>query len=125
MISISDLISIFQAGKDMVQSYQYKSTHDTEDYENALNALYRASSETKNYIAHYSRRKKNNNEKEKKLSKLWYKAGTKMRKYNPELAERLVIKSDYWAAPQEWTVGDIQESKIALDAIIKESRKLI
>ncbi len=120
--SLKLMFSGLAKGIDFIKEYSNKKE---EKYELALYALYTATTETKNYISSFGRRKKHDTKKEIKLAKLWNEAGIKLRHINNELAQKCIIKADYWANPDEWTQGDIKESKIALDTIIKESRLLL
>ena len=125
MISLSDLKSIFDSVLTMVKAMKENNKQNNEEYEVALLSIYAATTETKNYISSLGKRKNHAKEKERKLSELWIKAGVKLRNIDNDLAERCIIKADYWANPDEWTMADIKNSKITLNEIIKESRELI
>jgi len=125
MISFSDLKLIFDGTLTMVKFMKDNNNQNTEEYDSALLAIYAATTETKNYISSIGKRKKHAKEKERKLSELWNKAGVKLRNINPDLAQRCIIKADYWANPDEWTMAEIKNSKITLNEIIKEARELI
>ena len=120
--SLKILFSALAQGISVITNYKNK---QDAKYELALYAIYTATTETKNYIASWGRRKKHDTKKEIKLSKLWNEAAIKLKDIDNDLAQRCIIKADYWANPDEWTQGDIKESKIALDKIIKEARKLL
>ena len=125
MISLSDLKLIFDGTLSMLKAIKENNNHNNEEYEVALLAIYTATTETKNYISSLGKRKKHAKEKERQLSELWIKAGVKLRNIDNDLAQRCIIKADYWANPDEWTMADIKNSKITLDEIIKESRELM
>lgn len=125
MISLSDLKLIFDGTLNMVKTMKENNRQNNAEYEVALLSIYAATTETKNYISSIGNRKNHAKEKERKLSELWIKAGVKLRNIDNDLAQRCIIKADYWANPDEWTMADIKNSKITLDEIIKESRELI
>ena len=125
MISLSDLKLIFDGTLSMLKAIKENNNHNNVEYEVALLAIYTATTETKNYISSLGKRKKHTKEKERQLSELWIKAGVKLRNIDNDLAQRCIIKADYWANPDEWTMADIKNSKITLDEIIKESRELM
>ena len=125
MISLSDLKLIFDGTLSMLKAIKENNNHNNVEYEVALLAIYTATTETKNYISSLGKRKKHAKEKERQLSELWIKAGVKLRNIDNDLAQRCIIKADYWANPDEWTMADIKNSKITLDGIIKESRELM
>ena len=125
MISLSDLKIIFDGTLSMLKAIKENNNHNNVEYEVALLAIYTATTETKNYISSLGKRKKHAKEKERQLSELWIKAGVKLRNIDNDLAQRCIIKADYWANPDEWTMADIKNSKITLDEIIKESRELM
>jgi hypothetical protein len=120
--SLKLLFSSLAQGISVITNYRNK---QDEKYELALYAIYTATTETKNYITTWGRRRKHDTSKEIKLSKLWNEAGIKLKNIDNDLAQKCIVKADYWANPDEWTQGDIKESKIALNIIIKESRKLL
>ena len=125
MISLSDLKLIFDGTLSMLKAIKENNNHNNVEYEVALLAIYTATTETKNYISSLGKRKKHAKEKERQLSELWIKAGVKLRNIDKDLAQICIIKADYWANPDEWTMADIKNSKITLDEIIKESRELM
>ena len=125
MISLSDLKLIFDGTLSMLKAIKENNNHNNVEYEVALLAIYTATTETKNYISSLRKRKKHAKEKERQLSELWIKAGVKLRNIDNDLAQRCIIKAEYWAIPGEWTMADIKNSKITLDEIIKESRELM
>lgn len=125
MISLSDLKLIFDGTLSMLKAIKENNNHNNVEYEVALLAIYTATTETKNYISSLGKRKKHAKEKERQLSELWIKSGVKLRNIDNDLAQRCIIKADYWANPDEWTMADIKNSKITLDEIIKESRELM
>lgn len=125
MVAISEMIAIWEGINIFLQSIQQNKKLNDIAYDKALSAIYDATNETKIYILSLKKRKNHAKQKEKKLSELWIKAGIKLRTIDNDLAQRCIIKADYWANPKEWTEEQIKKSNITLDEIIKESRTLI
>ena len=124
-MDIQSLLLMFNGVIDAINEIKSHNQQKDEKLENALYSIYMATTETKHYISTLGRRKTHDKDKEIMLSKLWNEAGIKLRKIDTNLAQRCIIKADYWANPDEWTQGDIKASKISLDKIIKESRTLL
>lgn len=53
-------------------------------------------------------------------------AGTlKLWRYDHDLAERCMLKSDYWANPDQWSDRDIRRARIEISRVFKEARDLL
>jgi len=125
MVAISDLISIFEATRTLVLSMKQHNKINDKKYQKALMAIYEATTKTKNYIASLETRQNHAKKKERELSELWINAGVTLRTIDSDLAQRCIIKADYWSNPNQWTDEQIKNSRITLDEIIIESRDLI
>ena len=51
------------------------------------------------------------------LSKLWQKAGTQMRRYEPALAGRLKASNSFWASDVTWETDTIRQAWAHLNSI--------
>ena len=103
----------------------------------ALLSLYTALNESRLYIAsqdpsRFSHRSPDagganprSAEREEQLSRLWIDASVKLRHINRDLAERCLIKSDYWAHPEAWDDTDVKKARIELDRVFREARALL
>ena len=63
-------------------------------------------------------------EKEEKLSELWSKVAIAALPFNPDLAQRCYLKSEYWANPERWTDEQIDAAKIRIVQMEKEIEAL-
>lgn len=125
MISASELFNVFGTVLDWLKTAtNYRQTRD-DRCDAALLAVYAAACETKSYVATLKTRRRQDQDRERQLSELWYKAAVKIRRINPDLARRCLLKSDYWADPTEWSEDKINEARISLRSIIDETRKLL
>ena len=100
--------------------------HRREDHaDEALLAIYAAANETKLYIQDVQRTGKSKPDREEELSRLWTRAAVPIRRFNADLAERCLIKGDYWVNPSAWTVEQIAQFRIGLDDVFREAKKLL
>ena len=97
----------------------------TAKVEHALNALYVALNETKAYIDDRTNGKRKNRKREFDLAKLWHSASIPLRSIDKEFAARCFAKGSYWMEPEAWDKRRIEETGIAIDAVLEETRKLL
>src|SRR5687768_3935007 len=82
--------------------------HRREDKaDEALAGIYAAANETKLYIKKAQRTGKSDRKKEEELARLWTKAAVPIRHFNHDLADRCLLKGEYWVDPASWSVADI------------------
>ena len=91
----------------------------------ALTAIYTAASETKIYIDRMKKSGRRSRKKEEELSRLWAKAVAPVRRFDRDLAERFLLKSDYWINPEHWTPSDIKDARIGIVQVCEEARGLL
>jgi|SRR5882762_2833518 len=120
IIEAATLISIFNQVREWLGMLNAQDVRDKANYKTALKSLYVAAFETKAYLAAPAQ----NPETELKLSRLWIDARLELQPINFDLAERCLIKADYWSNPSKWTQEQIDEARIGLDTIIEEARRL-
>lgn len=106
-----------------------------EDEKTALRSLYAALNETRIYIGRLSRPsmsgiKKSqsvdrNEEIEARISRLWTEASISLRDLDHDLAERCMLKGDYWANPETWSEQDIARARIGINRVFKDAQKLL
>jgi hypothetical protein len=95
----------------------------------AIEAIYRAANETRQYINRVSEPYGRGNEsrdrdKEDELSRLWMEASNAMLDVSIGLADRCMIKSGYWNEPENWTTEEVQVADISLDSILEAAGNL-
>jgi hypothetical protein len=96
------------------------------DYQDAVTALYTALNETQIYIASMQKKDAEHNEEiEANLSRLWTAAALKVRSYDIDLAERCVVKGEYWTDPGAWSDKDIKKARIKIAQVVESAHKLL
>lgn len=86
----------------------------------ALALVRKALQETKIYVESRNQGAERNKEKELELSNLWSEASIYARKIDPDLAQRLHQKGNYWLNPDNWSIEEVFESGIKLERIDAE-----
>jgi hypothetical protein len=64
-------------------------------------------------------------EREADVSGRWRQAAVYVRGYDPALAERLVVKGEYWLNPDNWTALEISDARIGLRTVTTEADRLL
>lgn len=90
----------------------------------AVSLILTAVNETKIYLRRNQRTNKRSRKREEKLSRLWSAAAIPLNRFNRDLAERCLQKSEYWLNPENYTSADIKKFRIGLDQVYKEARKM-
>lgn len=99
--------------------------HSEEQKDLALSAIISAANETKIYIQRVQRSGKTKRETEEKLSRLWVAASIPIRHFDKDLADRCIMKSDYWLNPENYSATDIARFRIGIDQVYKEAKELL
>jgi len=90
-----------------------------------LRALYVALTETRAYISERESGKRRNRKREYQLAELWQSASIPLRTIDKEFAARCFAKGNYWMDPNAWDKKRIEETGIAIDSVLEETRKLL
>ena len=124
-IAATTLISAFGAvGSWLDRLIKTRATQD-EAHRLALSKIYVASNETKFYMSRLNEGKRRSRNTERSLAALWTEAAVDLRKIDQELAERCLLKGDYWADPKKWTDSQIKKARIGVDRVFRDARKLM
>lgn len=94
----------------------------------ALDAAVEIANRTFQYFGDQRRTQKRDYQKETALAEGWQAVGIQLLNLDQpptELAERYLLKSQYWSSPDGWTDERIAASKIGLEEIANESRSLL
>lgn len=91
----------------------------------ALTSIIAATNETKIYISRIQRNGKRDRKTEEQLSRLWASAAIPLRTINKDLAERCLIKSDYWLNPENYCATDISKFRIGIEQVYKEAKNML
>jgi hypothetical protein len=97
----------------------------TERHDQALAAIYVAANETRMYIRDSKKAKNRNKSREAKLVRLWTKAAVPVRHIDRDLADRCLLKADFWINPTQWTPAQVKKFGIRIDEIYEYSRQLL
>lgn len=94
--------------------------------EEALTAFLDALNETTIYLGRIKvDPNSSTREDEENLSRLWRAAAQKVRRYNPELAQRCNSKGAYWGNRLYWTKEEIDEMQISIREIMSFAHKAL
>ena len=112
-----------------VKSVDAHAVTSNSDIREALRAIARAANATKVYLAvrreHPHMRELPNLHSEHDLSDLWERAGIELADINADLAERCLLKAQYWADPQGWISPEPGKSQIGLEKLYRDARKVL
>ena len=80
---------------------------------------------TKSYLARRERGEPIDRGAEAELVTLWTTASVNIRQTDPDLAQRLQIKAEYWTNPENWSDEEIVSNGILIEEIAEEGRQLL
>jgi hypothetical protein len=83
----------------------------------AITALNRAYTATLRYYTHLFAGGRHDERVQWAISRLWQQAGTRMRKYDVSLAQRLKASNSFWSRDVTWQQATIQEAWAHLNSI--------
>lgn len=92
--------------------------------DDAVKAVLLAMNQTKAYIADWENDKRSR-VRERSLVRLWTEAAVAIRRSDPEFAETLQMKAEYWASPENWTSTDVQRAGIGIKRVAAKARALL
>lgn len=115
-VVFSSLLSFLGPIKDWVQFLKSEKKEKLLANAEAIDALHEAICETTIYISN-SRSNGRVRETEENLARLWHTASRKLDRVNSELAQRCLLKGQYWADPEVWTNEAVQKARIELDRV--------
>jgi hypothetical protein len=113
-------------GLSKLLDYFATERHRREDrVDEALNAIYAAATETKLLLADLARRKRRDISREQAVARLWSKAAIPVRRFDPDLANRCLLKFEFWADPDGWHADEATKKRIAIDEVLDRARDLL
>ena len=116
--------NMFIAIADAYKTWSENQHIKKDEKEKALSLVRTALLETKHYVSSLNNGAKDDKKKEYELSKLWSEASQYARKIDPDLAQRLHEKSNYWLNPENYSIEEAFQKGIRLeriDADLKEA----
>ena len=93
--------------------------------EQAVRALQGAAIQTNLYEAALRKGDSRDAVREGTLAGLWSAAAGSFYRLNPDLAERLQLKAEYWTDPDAWSPKQIMGARISLQQITELTRQLL
>ena len=96
----------------------------TEREKQAIRELLKALGKTKVYLASLKRSDADLAE-ETRLVELWFSAASAFYGINPELAQQLELKGEYWTDPDVWSDTDVREAGIHIEDISEKAREIL
>jgi hypothetical protein len=91
----------------------------------ALVAIFEAASETKLYLEGLSSGRRRNREAETGLVRLWRRAAVPVSHLERDLADRCLLKSEYWISPEKWSRVKREQLRIGIEEVFDEARALL
>jgi len=123
-----ELVTLMEIGNYVISWFNtlaQDNRRNDEDYKKALLKIYLAANETRAYIATLKKRKNQDREKEVQLAHLWTEASVELRSINPDLAQRCLLKGEYWSDPLNWDHDSIDTARISLKEVTRRAQKLL
>ncbi|SRR5579883_564875 len=119
-------LSMLTQVREWIGTLSQAEAQDNQQTRAALQSVTFAATETRAYIAlTRDQPAARNREKEVALAHLWERAGIDIYQINRDLAERCLLKADFWSDPQGWTLAEKDDSRIRLDELSAEARSLL
>jgi hypothetical protein len=91
----------------------------------ALVAVLTAANQTRGYIRATQDGAPRDIEHEHALSNLWDTCSIALEQFDADIARRCQLKGQYWRDPEQWSVTDINETRLGLDRVRKEAEYLL
>jgi hypothetical protein len=91
----------------------------------ALVAVLTAANQTHGYIRATQEGAPRDIEREHALSNLWDICSIELEQFDADIARRCQLKGQYWRDPEQWSVTDINETRIGLERVQKEAEYLL
>jgi len=123
-LAIGDILRIKEAVLKLIEIFFQRRDRLDERHKIAQDKLYLALNETRIYLADF-RKGKVDREQEKVISRLWRESAVALRVVDRGLADRCLIKMDYWADQERWSEEDIKKAKIGFDQVFRRARQVM
>jgi len=124
IITVGDLLGLKEVVLNLIEIFFQRRDRLDERHRVAQDKLYLALNETRMYLADF-RKGKVDREQEKVISRLWREAAVALRVVDQGLADRCLIKMDYWADKDRWSEEDIKKAKIGFDQVFRRARQVL
>lgn len=91
----------------------------------AVEAILSAVNETRLYIVFLSRGNHRDFDREHELSRRWTNTAAALRSIDDDLAQRALLKGDYWTDPDQWDDERAEEARIGLEEVASDADALL
>lgn len=119
------LIDLIPGLNALLDTLQRERHHREDQADAALAALYAAATETRLYLAGLEGGARRRRKAEQELARLWSKAAVPIRRFDADLADRSLRKSEYWMSPHRWSARMVTEARIGIDQVQEDAAKLL
>ena len=109
----------------LIETVKNAGARRTQRHDQALATIYAAANETRMYIRDAQATKKREPAREARLVRLWTKAAVPVRHIDRQLADRCLLKADFWINPKHWTPAQVREFHIGIDEVYEYARQLL
>ena len=123
-LAIGDILGLKDAVVKLIEIFFQRKDRLDERHKVAQDKLYIALNETRIYLADF-RKGKVDREQEKVISRLWREAAVALSVVDQSLADRCLIKMDFWADQERWSEEDIKKAKIGFDQVFRRARQVL
>lgn len=126
MADVLGFVSMVDTLLDWARDLQASQAARNEDVRKALKSISLAAVETRGYLADLrDGASDRDRSREGGLARLWTEAGHDLAQIDRELAERCLLKADYWSDPTGWDASQRETSAIRLEELHQEARDLL
>jgi hypothetical protein len=124
IIKVEDIVGLKEVVLKLIEIFFQRKDRLDERHTVAQDKLYLALNETRMYLADF-RKGKVDREQEKIISRLWRESAVALRVVDQGLADRCLIKMDYWADQELWSEEEIKKAKISFDQVFRRARQVL
>jgi hypothetical protein len=125
MIAFADIISALKMVAGGIKSLADSKERKDAKYDAAILRIYTAASESKIYIAGLKNRKNPDENRERKLTRLWNKAAVGLRNYDKDIADQCLVVGDSISESTTWSRSQIDEARESVTDIFDQARRLL
>lgn len=122
---MSSFLGIIEAASSLVFAIAARWDQRSDHEEKTIVAISRAFHATQGYHAQLGSGAKRDPRKEWEIAGYWDEASIYVRRYDPDLAQRLDLKGNYWRRPEIWSQKEVDDARIGLDSVKLEADRLL
>lgn len=123
MDGLSSLMTLIGPVRNWLEFLRDGKVQNSKKMHEAIDALHTALCETQIYVSEMNNGNFNR-EKQHELARYWHKASSALYGINDDLADRCMLKGEYWTNPDAWDNDRIHEAGIAISKITDDIKQL-